>query len=113
MFGNVPIVEKVSELNPPTKTRTEVFNYVEKEIAEVKDQLLRSTDTGSYGRFTQEAALALLSRLYLNAEVYTGTSRLDDCISVSQTLLQKGYQLESTWDAPLHGTMRIARKISG
>ena len=25
---------------------------------------------------------------------------LDDCISVSQTLLQKGYQLESTWDAP-------------
>ena len=64
MFGNVPIVEKVSELNPPTKTRTEVFNYVEKEIAEVKDQLLRSTDTGSYGRFTQEAALALLSRLY-------------------------------------------------
>ena len=100
MFGNVPIVEKVSELNPPTKTRTEVFNYVEKEIAEVKDQLLRSTDTGSYGRFTQEAALALLSRLYLNAEVYTGTSRLDDCISVSQTLLQKGYQLESTWDAP-------------
>lgn len=100
MFGNVPIVEKVSELNPATKTRKEVFDFVEREINETKDLLLKSIDFDSYGRFTQEAAMALLSRLYLNAEVYIGESRLDDCIKVSKALLDKGFQLETTWDAP-------------
>lgn len=100
MFGNVPITESLTEENPSTRSRKEVFEFVERELGEVKEQLLSRSDAGSYGRFTQEAALVLLSRLYLNAEVYTGTSRLDDCVTVSRTLLGRGFSLDATWDAP-------------
>lgn len=100
LFGNVPIVESLSEENPPTRSRREVFDFVEREIVTVKESLLSRTDAGSYGRFTQEAALALLSRLYLNAEVYTGSARLDDCVTVSRQLLGRGFTLDATWDAP-------------
>ena len=100
LFGNVPIVESVSEENPATRSRKEVFSFVEQEINAVKELLLSHSDANSYGRFTREAALALLSRLYLNAEVYTGESRLDDCITVSRELLQCNFSLDNTWDAP-------------
>lgn len=100
LFGNVPIVERVSEENPATRSRKEVFDFVEREINDVKEELLRHSDAASYGRFTQEAALALLSRLYLNAEVYTGTPRLDDCAAVCRQLLQRSFSLDTTWDAP-------------
>ena len=100
LLGNVPIVESVSEENPATRSRKEVFSFVEQEINAVKELLLSHSDANSYGRFTREAALALLSRLYLNAEVYTGESRLDDCITVSRELLQCNFSLDNTWDAP-------------
>lgn len=100
LFGNVPIVGTLTEENPETRSRKEVFAFVEREINAVKDRLLKHTDSASYGRFTQEAALALLSRLYLNAEVYTGESRLDDCVTVSRQLLQRNFALDAAWDAP-------------
>lgn len=100
MFGGVPVVETVSEVNPATKSRAEVFAFVEKELLDTQDDLLRLKDSGSYGRFTYEAGLALLSRLYLNAGVYTGTARWDDCIRVSRTLLEQGISLDEKWDDP-------------
>jgi hypothetical protein len=45
-----------------------------------------------YGRFTQNVANTLLARLYLNAEVFTGTPRWQDCISASERVT--GYSLE-------------------
>jgi len=99
-FGNVPIVEKVSDENPATRSRLDVFNFVEREILDTKEVLLKKMDKNSYGRFTQESALALLSRLYLNSEVYTGTARWQDCISVSKTLLGKGFTMDDKWDSP-------------
>jgi hypothetical protein len=99
LFGNVPVVTTTAEVNPPTKPRNEVFQFVEAEILQVKDALLRHGSAESYGRFTQESALALLSRLYLNAEVYTGTPRWSDCIEVSKQLIPQ-FKLEDQWDAP-------------
>lgn len=100
LFGNVPVVESLTEKNPATRSRREVFAFVEQEINDVKDRLLKHADSDSYGRFTQEAALALLSRLYLNAEVYTGQSRLEECVAVTRQLLQRNFTLDTAWDGP-------------
>ena len=100
MFGDVPIVVNVAEKNPATQSRKEVFAFVERELNEVKNTLLKRGEANSYGRFTYESALALLSRLYLNAEVYTGQERWNDCVTVSKQLLAQGVQLDSKWDDP-------------
>ena len=40
-----------------------------------------------YGRADQAAAWALLARVYLNAQVYTGTARYTDAITYSQKVI--------------------------
>lgn len=101
-FGNVPIVEKVAEpVNPPQATRKEVFEYIEKELKDNQAKLLKKGDTGWYGRWTQEGVDALLARLYLNAEVYSGTARWDDCIAAADRIINGGkYSLDATWQGP-------------
>lgn len=80
LFGNVPVftLPKVDPLNLPTQnTRTEVFAFVTSEIEAALVNLPTKAVSGSgyYGRFTKEAAQALLATVYLNAEVYTGTEQ--------------------------------------
>lgn len=92
-FGNVPIVSdfNTAEL-PKNSSRKEVFTFVEKELLEVIPQLKSDV---LYGRFTQNVAYTLLARLYLNAEVFTGTPRWQDCLDACNKV--KGYSLASNY----------------
>jgi len=92
-FGNVPIVT-VAALDPanlPTNSsRTEVFEFIESELQHAIG-LLPSLSTVNrqnyYPRVAKETAQAMLVRLYLNAEVYTGTPRWQDCIDVCNEII--------------------------
>jgi hypothetical protein len=87
LWGSVPIVTKVGEpLNPPTASRTEVFNFIEKEIKESIDKAPKLS-ANYLGRMTQAGAYAMLVELYLNAEAWTGTARWDDCIAAANKLI--------------------------
>lgn len=100
-FGNIPIVEHVGEPNPPTKSKAEVFAFIEKEIKDNLPLLSEKGDDNWYGHFTQTAAHTLLAKLYLNAEVFTGTARWDDCIAECNAVINSGkYSLDETWNAP-------------
>jgi starch-binding outer membrane protein, SusD/RagB family len=99
-FRNIPIVEHVGEPSPPTKPATEVFAFIEKEINENIPLLGEKGDTGWYGHFTKSAARALLAKLYLNAEVFTGTARWDDCINVCNEIMQADFSLDENWSDP-------------
>lgn len=95
LFGNVPVFTepKVDPNNlPDQNTRTEVFNFVVDEIQQAADVLPSQTDVGAeyYGRFTKEAAYALLATVYLNAEVYTGTARYDEAIEYADRVINSG-----------------------
>lgn len=90
MFGSVPIVTDFEQVGLPEKsTRVQVFQFVETELTQIMDKLPATT---IYGRFTQNVANALLARLYLNAEVYTGTPRWQDCLDACDKI--SGYTLE-------------------
>ena len=95
LFGNVPFVDENDELGsvlPPQKSRAEIFAYIESELKDI-DALLLPAKTNEYGRADQAAEWALLARLYLNAEVYTGTPRWSDAITYASKVINAGYTL--------------------
>lgn len=87
LWGNVPVVTKVGEpLRPSTTPRAQVFEFIEKEIKE-NIAAVPKLSKEMTGRMTQAGAYAMLVELYLNAEVWTGTSRWDDCIAAADMLI--------------------------
>ncbi|MDW3194251.1 MAG: RagB/SusD family nutrient uptake outer membrane protein [Cytophagales bacterium] len=96
-YGNVPIViETTSDPNPPTASRTEVFNFVESELTETLSSL--SAEIGDRTRVNQWTSHAALSRLYLNAEVWSGTARYADAVASADAVINSGlYSLESNF----------------
>ncbi len=87
LWGNVPIITTVGEpLNPPTKQRAEVFEFVKNELeAFVPDLLPYSPEL--VGRVSQTAGYAMLSELYLNAEHFVGTPMYNECIEACDKII--------------------------
>ena len=97
-FGRIPFTETLSD--PVILSRQEAFDWIEKELKEIEPNLStpkakKSTDT-NYGRVDQAAAWILLSRLYLNAEVYTGTARWSDAATYAKKVMDSDYRLNTT-----------------
>ena len=100
LYGNVPLTTEISTELPTQSNRTELFNFIESELMEIESTLLSSNE---YGRVDNIAAHALLSRLYLNAEAWTGQDRYADCVTYSQNVINSGYSLNMN-DANGNGT---------
>ena len=102
LYSKVPLTTEISTNLPQQSSRTELFNFVETELLAIIDNLLPS-GSNEYGIVDQVAAWALLSKLYLNAEVWTGTSRYEDCINYSSEVINSTYTI-NTNDANGNGT---------
>ncbi|HEY6082446.1 MAG TPA: RagB/SusD family nutrient uptake outer membrane protein [Chitinophagaceae bacterium] len=95
LFGNPPFVtekDPVGTFLPPQIKRADLFNYVESELKSV-DSSLAAPHQNEYGRADQAADWALLARMYLNAEVYTGKPRYTDAITYASKVINAGYSL--------------------
>lgn len=90
LFGSIPIAtepaDPVNPVYPSTTSRAEVFAFVEKEIKENIDKV-PVLSRAMVGRMSQAGGYAMLVELYLNAEVWTGTARWDDCIAAADKLI--------------------------
>jgi len=99
LFGKFPFTTEadgVGKFFPQIATRTELFNYVESELLEVQDLL--GEPKFSYPQADKAAAWMLLARLYLNAEVYTGTARWADCKTYCDKVISSGkYSLATNY----------------
>lgn len=99
LFGNVPYVTETTDIintPPPRIVRAELFKYVESELLACANDL-KDARTNEYGRADKAAAWALLARLYLNAQVYTGTARYTDCITYCNKVISSGYSLKTNY----------------
>ena len=106
-FRNVPLavssdVTKNTDTNVSPQT---LFDFIETELLECIDLLPVKTGADGngldQGQWTKAAAAALLVRLYLNAEVYVGTPRYDDCAYYAKAIINReygSYDIEATWD---------------
>ena len=73
------ITEKAAVGEKPIQVQPDyLFTWLETELKEIVDNKLIS-DKPSYGHVGLDGAEALLARLYLNAEDFTGTARWADC----------------------------------
>ncbi|HEU4990452.1 MAG: RagB/SusD family nutrient uptake outer membrane protein [Gemmatimonadota bacterium] len=112
-FGNVPIVTDFKQKDlPQQSTRQQVYDFVVKELTDVIPNLPDATGQAMYGRMNKWAALALLARVYLNAEVYTGTPAYDKVIPVTQQIIDAGrYQLDADYRMPFSRNNQNSREI--
>ncbi|MCB0623932.1 MAG: RagB/SusD family nutrient uptake outer membrane protein [Saprospiraceae bacterium] len=99
-YGNVPIVTsfKTAEATPATRSRADVYAFVEQELSEAVPNLAKAKDGTTYARFNYYAGKALQAKLYLNAEVYTGTARWAECVAACDEIINSGlYDLEADY----------------
>lgn len=79
--GNVPISTNFKDTSLPSQSsRQQVYDFVVKELNTNIPLLSEKADKITYGRFTKWAGKSVLARVYLNAQVYTGTPQWDACI---------------------------------
>ena len=90
LYGSVAIVRSSSDA-PKQYTRKEVFDFIEQEI---KDNIDELPVTRNYGRITKGVAHAILAKLYLNAGVYSGSPRWQDCINECDSVMKDIYDYE-------------------
>ena len=96
-FGNVPFALTLT--TPERYTRKQIYDWLEKELLEIEPSLSdakakKSTDSG-YGRVDKAACWILLSRLYLNAEVYTGTAQWAKAAEYAKKVMDSSYKLNT------------------
>lgn len=101
VFGNVPIVERFdvpADFTPSTSTRAEVYAFIESEVVDNADALTKSVDGSVYARVHYYVAQALLAKLYLNAEVYSGSPQHDKALTAVNEIVNSGiYDLEGNY----------------
>ncbi len=100
-FGNVPIVTNFTDVEAPeTKSRKEVYDFVLSELNEIIPLLREAKDGTTYGRMTKWSALMIRMKLYLNAEVYTGTAQWALAAADASEIINSGpYSLMPSYKA--------------
>jgi starch-binding outer membrane protein, SusD/RagB family len=100
-YGNVPLSIDYNDTRPPANsTRAEVYAFVEKELMDNGPLLPKTgpTDRSTYGHVNYYTAYACLAKLYLNAQVYTGTAQWDKAIAACDEIINSGkYALSANY----------------
>jgi hypothetical protein len=98
LFGSVPFVteeDAVGSFFPEQISRADLFSYIESELKDVEEKLINPRS--SYGHADKAAAWMLLSKLYMNAAVYTGQAKYTEAITYLNKVIGAGYTLEAKY----------------
>lgn len=97
-YGNVPIITELStDPTPATKTRAEVYAFIESSVVNSLPLLPKQK---TYTTVNWYVAQTILAKLYLNADVYTGTAQWQKAADASKAVIDGGvYSLESDYFA--------------
>lgn len=101
-FGNVPFATRMSSENPKRIERADLYAWVENELKECSENMSdakpKTSNESGYGRADKAAAWLLMSRLYLNAEVYTNgkVKAYDKAAEYAKKVMDSAYELNTT-----------------
>jgi len=101
LYANPPFItenDPIGAFLPPQIQRADLFNFIESELLDILDDLAEpnADPVAYYGRADRAAAWMVLAKIYLNAEVYTGTSRYADVITYTNNIIGAGYTIPNT-----------------
>ncbi|MDI6402886.1 hypothetical protein QLX67_12840, partial [Balneolaceae bacterium ANBcel3] len=98
--GGVPFVteeDPIGAFLPEPIGNEALFSYIESELLDIEEDII-GPGQNQYGRADRAAVWTLLSKLYLNAEVYIGESRWDEAVTFSGRVIQEsGHQLHNDY----------------
>ncbi len=108
LYGNAPLVDRFDVPNdfkpsngagggPLGAQRKALYDFVESEITENINSLTETIGGAAYGRINKWTAHAILAKLYMNAEVYTGTAQWTNAMTHLDAVMNAGYSLESNY----------------
>ncbi len=100
-FGLVPFSDENSPIgggfNPSQVDRVTIFNYIVGELeALAADGSAMPEAQSNYPRADKGSVLGLLARIYLNAEVYTGTAMWAEAKTTCERIYDLGYRTAPT-----------------
>ena len=102
LYGNPPFptYESIEGVLPEQIQRADLFNWIESECLDLLSPGSDMPAKGQvkYPRPTQGSVAALLARMYLNAEVYTGTARWQDAKDMAAKVIGMGYKLHPVYE---------------
>lgn len=117
-FGDVPFVTEESEFgaaSPEVKPRAEVYDFIVSELTELASSPDMPAAGSNYPRADKGAALGLLTRVYLNAQVYNSTvdakgnvtkkgdPKWKECIAACEEIFKLNYDLCSKYSDLFRG----------
>jgi starch-binding outer membrane protein, SusD/RagB family len=100
MFGSVGLVTENDPTDfflPEQASQQQLFDFIENELLAASESL-PEVGTNEYPRADKGAAWMVLSKLYMNAEVYTGTPRYNDAITYLTKINTAGYMLHDNYE---------------
>jgi hypothetical protein len=86
----------VGSFFPEQITRANLFTYLETELLDIEGKL-KDAKTNEYGRADKAAAWMLLTKLYLNAKVYTGTDKNTEALTWVKKVIATTYAIEPNY----------------
>ena len=94
LFGQANFVTEEDAINsiPVAANRAELFDYVESELKAIEGDLMPAK-SNEHARADQAVASMILAKIYLNAEVYIGQSKYDECVAELNKIMAGGYSL--------------------
>lgn len=100
-WGDCVILDAASidPANLPSRSpRADVFAYIETELNAAIPNLAASHSSDQYGRVTKWSAYGILTRMYMNAEEFTGTARWADAEAAADAIINSGnFSLEADY----------------
>lgn len=91
LYGNLPLDTAYGDFTPhASSSRQQVFSFIERDLKAALPCLSTDGSAAMYGRANRYTAYALLAKMYLNAEYYTGTVRYADCAAACDSIINAG-----------------------
>jgi hypothetical protein len=102
LYGSVPYDNDFANAQaaPPQVARATVFGNIVTDLETNAALLTQNVDGTTYGRMNYWAGKFLLAKLYLNAQVYSGTAQWAKAIAACDEIINSGkYSLETNYFA--------------
>lgn len=98
LYGNPPFAlpENIGGVLPEQIKRADLFVWIENELKSIingEGEVLANHGSVAYPRADKGSAQALLARMYLNAEVYTGLAKWQEAKDAAAAVISMGYSL--------------------
>nr|WP_315148876.1 RagB/SusD family nutrient uptake outer membrane protein [uncultured Flavobacterium sp.] len=99
LFGKAGFVtenDPVGAYQSPQYERPALFAFIESEINAILPDL-KGARQNEYARADKAAAWMLLAKIYLNAEVFIGEKKYDQCLANCKNIIDAGYTLSPVY----------------